>query len=1334
MQISNIHTLATLGSNRTSGCNQVSSFIFLIIGILFLHSVRLPAQDIKFERFSQEKGLFQSNITTIFQDSRGLIWVGTSDGLSRYDGYEFTIFRFDPMDERSISGNYIHSIYEDRFGYLWVRTSGGGINMFDPGTRTFKHFYHDANDPFSLSNDNISCLLEDRKGNFWLGSNGGGLNLFIREKGTFRHCRNSAASPQSLNNNFVSDLQEDKNGDIWVGTNGGGLNKFTPPDSLKLSKMRQSSPTSPALNDIRFIHYYAAGETYPPDVFSFADSLTRSKQAIASVLQPENYQESTHDFTITTASEVLVVAIGDGNAYGMTDYGWIERVPFGSKVWQMRYENSTHAGGATRNRVLMEVMTLQPGNYQLRYRSDHEHSHNNWVGNPPEYASLWGIQLFLLPKSKAAPLSMRLRQKIVPNSLSHNWITDLETDPDGNLWIGTADGISKLNLDALMDESEQFSTFKHHPGQDNSLNHSYIQRIYRGKDGGNFLWVLTPAAGLNQIDYRTGKNIRYAPAGNIPREDNLLLSDGQISGLLLDRYNHLWVGTANAGLNCFSPAVPDSSGKPKFNPITYFRHDPGNPNSLSNDGITSLFEDRSGTIWVGTSRGGLNQLNQRQSKFQHFTHQPENSQSLSHKVITAVYEDWQGVIWVGTAGGGLNKLVRNPNAEDKFVFTHFKHSPGRNDGLSHNFISAIYEDKVRNLWIGTYGNGLSKVLDREDGKFAHYRYDPFNNRTITGNFINTIYEDQFGQLWIGTNSGLNKFDRFTEKFTQYRHMPGDPKSLSNNEIWSIYEDSYSHGKTLWIGTRAGGLNKFDRKNEEFIRYMRDFDDPHSLNNPAILSIHQDNAGALWFGTYSGGLNKFNRETEKFTFFTERDGLSNNMIYGILEDRKGSLWLSTNNGLSQFNLINETFKNYDVYDGLQANEFNAGAHIVSYNGEMIFGGVNGITVFHPDSISENSVPPPIVFNAFSIYGENKDTLLTQAVFSDEPLQLKHNQNFISFEFAAIDYLNPGKVNYAYKLEGFNEEWIECGTRRFISFTNLDPGEYVFRVKAANSDGIWNENGAAVYLEIDPPFWKTWWFIAFASLFLLAVTIFIQRSWVQSKVRRALELEQVRSQENERVRAKAAHDFHDELGHQLTKISLFSEILKRSMGDTRPELTDYISRIGDTSKSLSNGMRDFIWTLNPEKDSLHEVLVRLKDFGDHLFDKTGVSFRVDGIAPEMEAITLTTDWRRHLTLLFKEAMNNTLKHAQCKNVILDVSLKGKHLEVVLADDGIGLPEEHYTNNGKAGQNGQKFYYAKSSSGNGLNNMKFRTQQIDGNIEFLPNDKKGMLIRFSGELPES
>jgi serine phosphatase RsbU (regulator of sigma subunit) len=303
---------------------------------------------------------------------------------------------------------------------------------------------------------------------------------------------------------------------------------------------------------------------------------------------------------------------------------------------------------------------------------------------------------------------------------------------------------------------------------------------------------------------------------------------------------------------------------------------------------------------------------------------------------------------------------------------------------------------------------------------------------------------------------------------------------------SIHEDGSG---VFWIGTWGGGLNKFDPKEEEFIHYQNDVDDPHSLSNNSIGPIYEDRSGVLWIGTNGGGLNKFDREKETFTHYRKKDGLPNDIIYGILEDNQGNLWLSTNKGLSKFNPRTQIFNNYDVEDGLQSNEFNGMAYHKNRSGEMFFGGLKGFNAFYPDSVKDNPFIPPIVITDLQIFNEpvgiKDDSPLRKHITETEEIMLSYKDNVFSFEFAALNFTNPKKNQYKYLMEGFDEDWISSGTRRFVTYTNLDPGEYVFRVKGSNNDGLWNEEGASVKIIITPPFWETWWFRALSAMLVIGL---------------------------------------------------------------------------------------------------------------------------------------------------------------------------------------------------------------------------------------------------------
>jgi DNA-binding NtrC family response regulator/ligand-binding sensor domain-containing protein len=703
-----------------------------------------------------------------------------------------------------------------------------------------------------------------------------------------------------------------------------------------------------------------------------------------------------------------------------------------------------------------------------------------------------------------------------PHSLSHNSVyaicEDSASPHSAGLWIGTNGG----GLDKFDRENEQFTHFVHDPKNPHGLSHNEITSIYEDPALPNTLWIGTYGGGLNRFDCEKKQFTRFVHDLN----NRHSLGHSEVKAIYKDHAGALWIGTNGGGLNKLVPNPASNRGEGSDrhqNQFVHFVHDSNNPHSLSDNRVLSIYEDRSGVLWIGTGDNGLNKLvlspaynggegaDRNYKHFTHFSNDPKNPHSLSNNNVMSICEDssplrgtGRNTLWIG-GSGGLNKFDR-----ENGQFTHFVHDPKNPHSLGNDKVMSIYEDSAlpNTLWIGTWGGGLNR-FDRTRGQFTRFSNDPNNPQSLNHNYVLIIFEDRAGTLWIGTwGGGLNRFDRHTEQFTHFVHDPKDPHSLSHNVVISIYEESATRNK-LWIGTWGGGLNRLDRDREQFTRFVHDPKNPHSLSHNRVTFIYEDSASwnTLWIGTYGGGLNKFDRDREQFTHYTEKDGLANNAICGILEDDNGYLWISTANGLSRFDPRAKTstgaFRNYDAADGLQNHFFRIGACLKSRSGEMFFGGFNGLEAFYPDRVKDNPYVPPVVITAFKKF--DKVVKLERAIDDLKALTLSYEDNFFSFEFAALNYNNPQKNQYAYKLEGFDRDWIYCGTRRYAAYTNLDPGKYVFRVKGSNNDGVWNEEGAAIAIMITPPFWQTWWFRVLAILSIL-VSAF---TWHQRRMRRVEE---------------------------------------------------------------------------------------------------------------------------------------------------------------------------------------------------------------------------------------
>ncbi len=684
-----------------------------------------------------------------------------------------------------------------------------------------------------------------------------------------------------------------------------------------------------------------------------------------------------------------------------------------------------------------------------------------------------------------------------PKSLNENFIISLIEDRNGTLWVGTVNDESVVNrfdpahetfslfpvdsvdlqgarvgrANSTYDEPSgvrwwgrigagvtrfdpktgEKHVFRHDPRDPRSLIDNNVYSVYGDRSG--TIWIGT-REGLERFDRETESFVHYRHNDADPRS----LSDNWVWPILEDREGVLWVGTFRKGLNRFDRATGT---------FTQFRHSDAEPQSLADDQMYSLFQDASGIIWVGTADHGVDRFEPSPGPISHYVHRPGDAGSLADNMIKAICVDRAGVAWIGTTGG-LDRLDRTRD-----TFVHYTHNPSNSRSIIDNTTQTLYEDRSGMFWVGMLSRGLER-FDRNTGVFTHYQHDPGKPGSLSDNRVYALLEDHTGSFWVGTyGGGLNLLDRRTGKFTVYTHNDSIPGSLAARGVWALCEDREG---VLWVGTSGGGLDRFERDRGTFTHFRHDETNASSLSDDYVLSILEDRTGTLWVGTL-GGLNRFDREHGTFRHYREKDGLANDLILGILEDGRGNLWISTNKGLSKFDPAHEIFRNYDVSDGLQGNEFNQNAYARSpVTGEMFFGGGNGFNVFHPDSLRDNPYVPPVVFSAFTRYNtDDKEgkPIEERGIAVKPEITITYKDNVATFEFAALNYYNSYKNRYAYKLDGYSDNWIQLGTDHRATFTNLDGGDYTLRVRGSNDDGVWNEQGAVLRLNVLPPWWKTRW---------------------------------------------------------------------------------------------------------------------------------------------------------------------------------------------------------------------------------------------------------------------
>jgi signal transduction histidine kinase/streptogramin lyase len=1088
--------------------------IFLLAGLFCTSAIGLaraqqPVEEplpvsletpLRFERFSLEDGLSQNSVLTMLQDKSGFLWIGTQDGLNRYDGYSFTVFKHDAADSTTLSHNSILSLFEDTQGQLWIGTWGGGLNRYDPRTGIFIRYRHDPEKPGSLGNDLVADVYEDSKGRLWVATNGGGLDLLDRQAGTFTHYTHDPENLNSLSSNYTSVILEDQQelqqgrSILWVGTGGfgtegSGLNRFDP----------------------------------------------QTGQVVRYVYDEQNSQ-----------------------------------------------------------------------------------------------------------------------------SLSGNTISSLQQDAAGNLWVGT---------------------------------------------GGYAL----AGGGLNRLDPQTGNFTRFQ---NQP-DDPDSLSSNDIMTLYLDHSGLLWIGTWGGGLDTLDTTFES----PRF---VHQKNDAFNDQSLSNDVVWSVLEDQSGLFWVGTVNGGLNKMDPQVQRFRLYQNNPNDPQSLGFNVVGPILEARSGAVYIGTYGGGLEVLDRPTG-----TFSHWFEGSQQADT-----IMTLFEEPDGALWVGSL-DGL-RLRDPVTRQVTVFRHDPENPNSLVDNNVSAVVRDSQQHLWVGTLGGLDWYEPESGRFVH----------ILEDGLGSIVSMELDPEGYLWVGTWGNGAFRIDPASVsgsgiDAERFVNDPQDPSSLSNDSVWTFHPAQDDRMWIGT-SYGLNLLDPSSGKALRYTEKEGLANNNVLCILEDTAGSLWISTNDGLSKMDVTNTSFHNYDQSDGLQSNEFDSGACAKTQDEQMFFGGVHGLNIFDPQSIQENTVPPPVAITSFSIYNEPVSVDLS----GNTPLELSYRQNFIAFEFSGLDFHDPENNQYTYQLEGYDRNWVNAGSRRYASYTDVPGGNYVFRVKAANSDGTWNLVGASIPLVITPPFWEAWWFWAGAAALVLGLAaggVAWRLELVRQQNRRLENLVSERTQElqetnvrlkdevEQRIRAeqalaaraeeklvaqqtrtheleainlllqqemeqrqraeqalaqkaadeavlmernRLARDLHDAVTQTLFSASLLAEVIPE-LWDLNPE--EALRRLEEL-RQLARGalaeMRTLLLELRPSALTDTALPDLLRQLTEAVVGRARipVDLSIDGeccVDPEIQVAVYR---------IAQEALNNIVKYSRATQVSLTLRLRPDSLRLSVLDNGVGFNPEN------------------------------------------------------------
>lgn len=648
----------------------------------------------------------------------------------------------------------------------------------------------------------------------------------------------------------------------------------------------------------------------------------------------------------------------------------------------------------------------------------------------------------------------------------------LVVDHEDRLWIGTSSGLYALVREpgAVNSDARRRVRFARDRKDPFSIGDENVRSLLLDRSGG--WWVGTDNGLYRMMPKRMVDGTEKALFKSVaaPDDPSRAPAQRQIYALAEDREGFIWIGT-NGGLSRFD--------RTRFR-FDHFRHDPRDPRSLSYNEIRALHEDRSGNLWIGTYGGGVSQLDRGRKRFTHLRHDPNDPNSLRQPIVWSVYEDADAILWFGTHGGGLNRYDRRTGRWKTYL-----HDPGDPRSLSHNVVRLVLEDRRGRLWVATDGSGICE-FDRATERFRRFSFDQGDSNSLGGTAVRMLYEDRAGTLWIGfQGAGLDRLVRDDDgeplRFEHFRHRPDDPQSIASDHVRWALED---HDGVFWVATLGGGLDRMDRSTGTFAHIRADERVANSLPSDYLMSVMEDTHGRLWVATWGAGIGILDRDRQRWLTYDESDGLPSNSIYGFLEDASGRMWMSSNNGLSRFDPRTQAFRNFGLADGLQSVEFDAGAFTKTRTGEMAFGGINGINIFYPEDIVDNTYVPPVVLTSVRVL--NQERTFDRPVWDVAMVELGPGENVVAFQFAALDFTAPGRNRYQYRMEGVDENWLTADPQvRTAQYTTLPAGRYTFRVRASNNDGRWNDAGLALEVVVRPPWWSTFWFRSLIVASVLAV---------------------------------------------------------------------------------------------------------------------------------------------------------------------------------------------------------------------------------------------------------
>ena len=867
-----------------------------------------------------------------------------------------------------------------------------------------------------------------------------------------------------------------------------------------------------------------------------------------------------------------------------------------------------------------------------------------------------------------------------PNSISSNFIDQPIMDSTGNLWVPTKNGLNKYNRAA--DNFTRYSITKNSAGLESRIYSVSFDR--KGK-----MWVGTEN-GAFCINPTDGKILNhFLPSAKVKG-----LNHNVTYGIYHDHLGQLWISVENNGIIRWNPNTGECEQFCK-----------GKQNSDGFDIATvyHFMEGKNGLVWMTVAEGGIASFYPEGKKgFYPYILSPSEKDMKLGSYVSAIKTDSSGNQWLGTENG----VVRLDLNGRKTVYR----SGGNSAETSlNNYIWSLLVDRKNNIWAGT-NNGLN-FIDPVSGKIRRFLSEKNNPNSLVGNRILALVQASDGKIWIGTTSGISVFDSGTETFNNYRSHPENPDSLGYHIVSALFEDSR---KNIWIGTNGGGVFRYSKNDNKFKRFQYNAKNPAGLSSNSVMAIAEDKNGFMWFGTISqGGLNRLNHDGETFTKFTEKNGLQNDQIEGLLTDEFHHLWISTSEGISRMSLQDSTFSNYDIRDGLNGNAFDFGGYDRDGNGDLFFCGNNGFTRIVPSEFYKGTGFPDMVFTGFMKY--NKPFMLDSSLTVKHVIELNHDDQYFSLQFTALEFELKPKIRYAFKIENYDDQWIENGAMESVTYTHLEPGNYVFKVKSTSADGKWNPESKNILITVKPPFWKTWWFFLVNGI-LAAVSFAgtVRYISIRKLKRKIGQLEQERKmrETREKTKERIARDLHDDVSTTLSSMSLYLETAKSKIKSNPETAFPVLEKLQALASQAKDSMEEVVWSLSPKNDTLFNLINRMKDTAAELCLENGIQFETNPETIERDFV-ITETARKNIYLIFKEVVSNSLKHSGAAKISLFTGIENGIFYLLIKDDGSGTDLTGKTE--------------KPKGGNGLLNIRKRAEELNANLKMISQLNEGMSVEI-------